>query len=112
MQVTINSTITAIGNKTFITIKYPSVWQYPVIYVYNNMILSFIVFIFHFRDCMVTSVVNSLTSFFSGFVIFTYLGYMAKYQDRKIENVAEQGSFIVCGISIFIYIQKNGEQLG
>ena len=70
------------------------------------MILSFIVFIFHFRDCMVTSVVNSLTSFFSGFVIFTYLGYMAKYQDRKIENVAEQGSFIVCGISIFIYIQN------
>ena len=38
-----------------------------------------------------TSLVNSLTSFFSGFVIFTYLGYMAKYQDREIDKVAEQG---------------------
>ena len=38
-----------------------------------------------------TSLVNSLTSFFSGFVIFTYLGYMANYQDREIETVAEQG---------------------
>ena len=39
-----------------------------------------------------TSLVNSLTSFFSGFVIFTYLGYMANYQDREIETVAEQGN--------------------
>ena len=44
-----------------------------------------------YRDCLVTSLVNSLTSFFSGFVIFTYLGYMANYQDRPIESVAEQG---------------------
>ena len=43
------------------------------------------------RDCLVTSLVNSLTSFFSGFVIFTYLGYMANYQDREIDTVAEQG---------------------
>ena len=46
----------------------------------------------NFRDCLITSFVNSLTSFFSGFVIFTYLGYMAKYQDREIDKVAEQGS--------------------
>ena len=46
---------------------------------------------FYYRDCLVTSLVNSLTSFFSGFVIFTYLGYMAKYQDREIDKVAEQG---------------------
>lgn len=47
---------------------------------------------FYFRDCLVTSLVNSLTSFFSGFVIFTYLGYMANYQDRPIDKVAEQGN--------------------
>ena len=46
----------------------------------------------YYRDCLVTSLVNSLTSFFSGFVIFTYLGYMAKYQDREIDKVAEQGN--------------------
>ena len=48
-------------------------------------------FLFDCRDCLVTSLVNSLTSFFSGFVIFTYLGYMANHQDRPIESVAEQG---------------------
>merc|ERR1712223_1977738 len=48
-----------------------------------------------YRDCLVTSLVNSLTSFFSGFVIFTYLGYMANYQDREIETVAEQGPGLV-----------------
>jgi len=39
----------------------------------------------------VTSAVNSLTSFFSGFVIFTYLGYMSEYQAKDIQDVAEQG---------------------
>merc|ERR1719376_1087649 len=44
-----------------------------------------------YRDYLLTSCVNSATSFFSGFVIFTYLGYMAHYQDRDIKEVAEQG---------------------
>ena len=43
-----------------------------------------------YRDCLVTSAVNSFTSFFSGFVIFTYLGYMAKSQNKEIEDVADQ----------------------
>ena len=50
---------------------------------------------FFFRDCLFTSVVNCATSFFSGFVIFTYLGYMAHYQDRDIKEVAEQGPGLV-----------------
>ena len=44
-----------------------------------------------YRDCLITSAVNSFTSFFSGFVIFTYLGYMSTYQNKPIEEVAEQG---------------------
>ena len=56
------------------------------------MILKLLIFLWFFsRDCLVTSAVNSLTSFFSGFVIFTYLGYMAEYQDKDIQDVAEQG---------------------
>ena len=43
-----------------------------------------------YRDCLVTSAVNSATSFFSGFVIFTYLGYMAHSQNKDIEDVADQ----------------------
>ena len=48
-----------------------------------------------YRDCLVTSAVNSFTSFFSGFVIFTYLGYMSWLRGKDIKDVAEQGMFIV-----------------
>jgi len=48
-----------------------------------------------YRDCLVTSAVNSGTSFFSGFVIFTYLGYMAHSQNKDIEDVADQGPGLV-----------------
>jgi len=48
-----------------------------------------------YRDVIITSTVNCFTSFFSGFVIFTYLGYMAKSQDKTIETVADQGPGLV-----------------
>ncbi|NWZ17302.1 SC6A4 protein, partial [Agelaius phoeniceus] len=40
------------------------------------------------RDALVTSAVNCLTSFLSGFVIFTVLGYMAEMRDVQVEDVA------------------------
>lgn len=40
------------------------------------------------RDALVTSAVNCLTSFLSGFVIFTVLGYMAEMRDVEVEDVA------------------------
>ena len=48
-----------------------------------------------YRDCLVTSAVNSFTSFFSGFVIFSYLGYMSHYQNKPIGEVADQGPGLV-----------------
>lgn len=40
-----------------------------------------------------TSTVNCLTSFLSGFVIFTVLGYMAEMRDVEVEDVArDKGS--------------------
>jgi solute carrier family 6 noradrenalin transporter-like protein 2 len=44
---------------------------------------------------LVTVVVNSFTSFFSGFVIFTYLGYMAHAQKKDIDKVATEGPGLV-----------------
>ncbi|XP_053849817.1 LOW QUALITY PROTEIN: sodium-dependent serotonin transporter-like [Vidua macroura] len=41
-----------------------------------------------YRDALVTSAVNCLTSFLSGFVIFTVLGYMAEMRDVEVEDVA------------------------
>lgn len=45
------------------------------------------------RDALITSTVNCLTSFLSGFVIFTVLGYMAEMRDVEVEDVArDKGS--------------------
>uniref|UniRef100_H0ZAY0 Transporter n=1 Tax=Taeniopygia guttata TaxID=59729 RepID=H0ZAY0_TAEGU len=41
-----------------------------------------------YRDALVASAVNCLTSFLSGFVIFTVLGYMAEMRDVEVEDVA------------------------
>lgn len=44
-----------------------------------------------FRDCLILAVVNSATSFFSGFAIFSFLGFMAYEQNVPIADVAESG---------------------
>ncbi|KAM8797635.1 sodium-dependent serotonin transporter-like [Eudromia elegans] len=41
-----------------------------------------------YRDALLTSAVNCLTSFLSGFVIFTVLGYMAEMRHVEVEDVA------------------------
>ncbi|ELT96928.1 hypothetical protein CAPTEDRAFT_176318 [Capitella teleta] len=48
-----------------------------------------------YRDCILTACINSFTSLFSGFVIFSYLGYMALKQNTTIENVATEGPGLV-----------------
>ncbi|XP_061436739.1 sodium-dependent serotonin transporter-like [Lethenteron reissneri] len=42
-----------------------------------------------YRDAIVTSSINCATSFISGFVIFTVLGYMAERRGEKVEDVAK-----------------------
>ena len=44
-----------------------------------------------YRDCLITSLVNAFTSFYSGLVIFTYIGYMAFKQKTEISEVAIDG---------------------
>ncbi|KAK9873732.1 hypothetical protein WA026_002088 [Henosepilachna vigintioctopunctata] len=48
-----------------------------------------------YRDCLITTAVNSFTSFFSGFVIFTYLGFMSYKQGVDISQVAAEGPGLV-----------------
>ncbi|XP_075210738.1 sodium-dependent noradrenaline transporter-like [Lycorma delicatula] len=48
-----------------------------------------------YRDCIITTAVNCFTSFFSGFVIFTYLGYMSHKQGIPISSVASEGPGLV-----------------
>jgi SNF family Na+-dependent transporter len=56
-----------------------------------------------FRDALLTSFINSATSFVSGFVIFSVLGYMAHTSGQKIEDVATEGP----GLVFDVYPGKN-----
>ncbi|XP_048375484.1 sodium-dependent serotonin transporter [Sphaerodactylus townsendi] len=42
-----------------------------------------------YQDALVTSAVNCMTSFMSGFVIFTVLGYMAEMRQEDVSEVAK-----------------------
>uniref|UniRef100_A0A674M973 Transporter n=1 Tax=Takifugu rubripes TaxID=31033 RepID=A0A674M973_TAKRU len=42
-----------------------------------------------YKDALITSSVNCLTSFLSGFVIFTVLGYMAEMRQQDVDAVAK-----------------------
>ncbi|XP_052834150.1 sodium-dependent dopamine transporter isoform X2 [Octopus bimaculoides] len=48
-----------------------------------------------YRDAILTSIVNCMTSFFSGFVIFMILGYMSQHSNLPISEVATQGPGLV-----------------
>ncbi|XP_077290278.1 serotonin transporter [Arctopsyche grandis] len=48
-----------------------------------------------YRDAILTSSINCLTSFLAGFVIFSVLGYMAHVQNKKIEEVGLEGPGLV-----------------
>ncbi|XP_018334453.1 sodium-dependent serotonin transporter [Agrilus planipennis] len=48
-----------------------------------------------YRDAIITSVINCLTSFLAGFVIFSVLGYMAYMQNKSIEMVGLEGPGLV-----------------
>ncbi|KAJ1519377.1 hypothetical protein ONE63_004670 [Megalurothrips usitatus] len=48
-----------------------------------------------YNDCLITTAVNCFTSFFSGFVIFTYLGFMSHKQGIPISDVATEGPGLV-----------------
>lgn len=56
-----------------------------------------------------TSSVNCLTSFLSGFVIFTVLGYMAEMRNQNVDTVAKDaGGEIAClfQLALLVNFQK------
>ncbi|XP_030014811.1 sodium-dependent dopamine transporter isoform X1 [Sphaeramia orbicularis] len=48
-----------------------------------------------YRDAIITSSINSLTSFFSGFVVFSFLGYMSHKHNVPLDKVARDGAGLV-----------------
>lgn len=47
------------------------------------------------RDAVLTSAINSATSFLAGFVIFSVLGYMAKRLNVDVKDIAAEGPGLV-----------------
>ena len=52
------------------------------------------------RDSLIVPIVNVLTSFYAGFVIFSVLGYMAKLKGVSVDEVAASGI-------VFVFIQTH-----
>lgn len=48
-----------------------------------------------YRDAVLTSSINCLTSFLAGFVIFSVLGYMSYVQNKDIAEVGLEGNFFI-----------------
>nr|AKN21425.1 slc6a-5 [Schmidtea mediterranea] len=55
-----------------------------------------------YRDALLVSVINCLTSFLAGFAIFSVLGYMAHQTGRAIEQTTTSGS----GLAFVAYAQS------
>ncbi|KAI6176722.1 Transporter [Aphelenchoides bicaudatus] len=83
----------------------PSVWQDAATQVFFSLGPGFGVLMayssyneFHnnvYFDALLTSTINCLTSFLSGFVIFSVLGYMACKSGKSIKDVAQEGPGLV-----------------
>jgi hypothetical protein len=56
-----------------------------------NMKHNYNVNTFIHRDALITSFINGMTSFVSGFVIFSVLGYMACRSGIDIRNIPAEG---------------------
>ena len=50
-----------------------------------------VILLCYFRDCIIFACVNSGTSLYGGFVIFSVLGFMALKQGVPVETVAKSG---------------------
>ena len=83
----------------------PGVWIDAAIQIFFSLGVGFGVLIafssynnFHnncYIDALCTSSINCLTSFLSGFVVFSILGYMSVKNNVPIEDVATEGQGLV-----------------
>ena len=57
------------------------------------MIFNFLLFLIC-RDALTIAAINTATSLFSGFVIFSVIGFMAHQQNKLVSEVADSGEVL------------------
>ena len=57
---------------------------------YLNLTLE--IDVYNFRDCIIIAFINSGTSLYAGFAIFSVLGFMAHEQHVDVKNVTQGGT--------------------
>ena len=61
-----------------------------------------------FRDTLIVTLGNCLTSIFAGFVIFSFIGFMAGEMDTEVENVVDKGQ---CHTQSVLILSQQAEYL-
>lgn len=73
------------------------IWLSPFFFLTASVLLtlslSLLLSTFSCRDAFILAIINSGTSFFAGFVVFSVLGFMAAEQGVDISKVAESGKY-------------------
>ena len=63
---------------------------------------------FLFRDAFVITISNALTAIFAGFVVFSYIGYLAHITYQEVKDVASSGSGLAFIVFPFAVTQLPG----
>ena len=56
-----------------------------------NCYVKFTMMFYFLRDSLIVSIGNCLTSVFAGFVIFSFLGYLADQEETTVDGVVDSG---------------------
>ena len=64
--------------------------------------------IFLLRDAFVITISNALTAIFAGFVVFSYIGYLAHVTSQEVKDVVSSGAGLVFIVFPFAVTQLPG----
>lgn len=73
------------------TSQLPTHWNISQSSAFHHLLL-FLYSVFH-RDCIALCILNSSTSIFAGFVVFSILGFMAHQLGLPMEDIASSGKY-------------------